>query len=233
MVLQARQFFSSTVTMGDLIRNLVDSNVLFYKTAQGEARIEVIFNGDTFWMMNVWSRDVISARTTLMTCLNASEKSELPKDGIIKRLLTSMLNAVLIMMQNRIAQSCFSKWCRIWYILLSRTIRPLKSYIRGLMLRDQTVPFFLNRKVALEELCGKDEVHRMLTFESYLWCIHILFLLPVLILVLLQEDQFLFLNLRPKLLLRREKQLILARKYGLVVRRQCKTHGRVILLGAE
>lgn len=50
MVLQARQFFSSTVTMGDLIRNLVDSNVLFYKTAQGEARIEVIFNGDTFWM---------------------------------------------------------------------------------------------------------------------------------------------------------------------------------------
>ena len=142
MVLQARQFFSSTVTMGDLIRNLVDSNVLFYKTAQGEARIEVIFNGDTFWMMNVWSRDVISARTTLMTCLNASEKSELPKDGIIKRLLTSMLNAVLIMMQNRIAQSCFSKWCRIWCILLSRTIRPLKSYIRGLMLRDQTVPFF-------------------------------------------------------------------------------------------
>lgn len=93
--------------------------------------------------------------------------------------------------------------------------------------------FFLNRKVAPEELCGKDEVHRMLTFESYLWCIHILFLLPVLILVLLQEDQFLFLNLRPKLLLRREKQLILARKYGLVVRRQCKTHGRVILLGAE
>ena len=53
MVLQARQFFSSTVTMGDLIRNLVDSNVLFYKTAQGEARIEVIFNGDTLWMMNV------------------------------------------------------------------------------------------------------------------------------------------------------------------------------------
>lgn len=93
--------------------------------------------------------------------------------------------------------------------------------------------FFLNRKVAPEELCGKDEVHRMLTFESYLWCIHILFLLPVLILVLLQEDQFLFLNLRPKLLLRREKQLILARKYGLVVRRQCKTHRRVILLGAE
>lgn len=50
MVLQARQFFSSTVTMGDLIRNSVDSNVLFYKTAQDEARIEVIFNGDTFWM---------------------------------------------------------------------------------------------------------------------------------------------------------------------------------------
>lgn len=71
------------------------------------------------------------------------------------------------------------------------------------------------------------------SFEPYLWCVHILFNLPVLFLMLLQEDLFLLLDLRPKLLRRRKKQLILARKYGHVVRRQCKTHGRVILLGAE
>ena len=210
MVLQARQFFSSTVTMGDLIRNSVDSNVLFYKTAQGEARIEVISNGDTFWMsqkrmaelfgvdvrtvnyhlkqifesgelsegatirkigivqtegernversplfynldaiiavgyrvnsyqatqFRIWATSVLKEFLVKGYVLDDErlkqgrhfgkdyfddllerirlEKSELPKDGIIKRLLTSMLNAVLIMMQNRIAQSCFSKWCRI------------------------------------------------------------------------------------------------------------------------
>lgn len=50
MVQQARLFFPNTVSTGKLIRNSVDSNILFYKTAQGETRIEVIFNGDTFWM---------------------------------------------------------------------------------------------------------------------------------------------------------------------------------------
>ena len=50
MVQQARLFFLNTVSTGELIRNSVGSNILFYKTAQGETRIEVIFNGDTFWM---------------------------------------------------------------------------------------------------------------------------------------------------------------------------------------
>lgn len=50
MVQQARLFFSNTVSTGELIRNSVDSNILFHKTAQGETRIGVIFNGDTFWM---------------------------------------------------------------------------------------------------------------------------------------------------------------------------------------
>ena len=209
MVLQARQFFSSTVTMGDLIRNLVDSNVLFYKTAQGEARIEVIFNGDTFWMSQkrmaeLFGVDVRTVNYHLKQIFESGELSEeatIRKIGIvqtegernversplfynldaiiavgyrvnsyqatqfriwatsvlkeflvkgyvldddrlkqgrhfgkdyfddllerIREIRTSerryyqkitdiyMLNAVLIMMQNRIAQSCFSKWCRI------------------------------------------------------------------------------------------------------------------------
>ena len=60
-----------------------------------------------------------------------------------------------------------------------------------------------------------------------------LFHLPVLFLMLLQEDLFLFLNLRPKLLLRRKKQLILAREYGFVVLRQGEPYRRVVLLRAE
>lgn len=51
--------------------------------------------------------------------------------------------------------------------------------------------------------------------------------------MLLQEDLFLFLNLRPKLLLRRKKQLILAREYGFVVLRQGEPYRRVVLLSAE
>lgn len=35
MVQQARLFFLNTVSTGELIRNSVDSNILFYKTAQG------------------------------------------------------------------------------------------------------------------------------------------------------------------------------------------------------
>ena len=32
------------------MRNSLESNILLYKTAQGETRIEVIFNNETFWM---------------------------------------------------------------------------------------------------------------------------------------------------------------------------------------
>ena len=32
------------------MQNSLSSNILLYKTAQGEARIEVIFNSETFWM---------------------------------------------------------------------------------------------------------------------------------------------------------------------------------------
>ena len=59
------------------------------------------------------------------------------------------------------------------------------------------------------------------------------FFILVLFLMLLQEDLFLFLNLRPKLLLRRKKQLILAREYGFVVLRQGEPYRRVVLLSAE
>ena len=50
LVQQARDFFSQSVSMTELIHNSLESNILLYKTSQGETRIEVIFNSETFWM---------------------------------------------------------------------------------------------------------------------------------------------------------------------------------------
>ena len=50
LVQQAREYFSQSVPTTELIQNSLESNILLYKTAQGETRIEVIFNNETFWM---------------------------------------------------------------------------------------------------------------------------------------------------------------------------------------
>ncbi len=49
-VQQAREYFSQSVTAAELISNALESNILLYKTSQGETHIEVIFNSETFWM---------------------------------------------------------------------------------------------------------------------------------------------------------------------------------------
>lgn len=50
LVKQARAYFSQSISTAELMRNSLESNILLYKTAQGETRIEVIFNNETFWM---------------------------------------------------------------------------------------------------------------------------------------------------------------------------------------
>ena len=50
LVKQARAYFSQSVSTTELMRNSLESSILLYKTAQGETRIEVIFNNETFWM---------------------------------------------------------------------------------------------------------------------------------------------------------------------------------------
>lgn len=81
MVQQARLFFPNTVSNGELVRNSVDSNILFYKTTQGETRIEVIFNGDTFWMSQKRMADLfgVTVRTVnyhLKQIFDSGELSE-------------------------------------------------------------------------------------------------------------------------------------------------------------
>lgn len=46
----AREYFKQETPATELINNSLASNILLYKTKQGETRIEVIFNSETFWM---------------------------------------------------------------------------------------------------------------------------------------------------------------------------------------
>lgn len=92
MVQQSRQFFFNTVSNGELVRNSVDSNILFYKTTQGEARIEVIFNRDTFWMSqkrmaDLFGVDVRTVNYHLKQIFDSGELSEVAtirKIGIVQ-----------------------------------------------------------------------------------------------------------------------------------------------------
>ncbi len=49
-VQMAQRFFSQSGSAVETVQNSEISNILLYKTNQGESRIEVIFNGETFWM---------------------------------------------------------------------------------------------------------------------------------------------------------------------------------------
>lgn len=49
-VQMAREFFKQEVSTTELMVNSLSSNILLYKTRQGEARVEVVFNNETFWM---------------------------------------------------------------------------------------------------------------------------------------------------------------------------------------
>lgn len=50
LVQQARTYFKNQTNLLELTSNLLSSSILLYKTSQGEVKIEVIFNNETFWM---------------------------------------------------------------------------------------------------------------------------------------------------------------------------------------
>ena len=49
-VQMALRYFSQNDSAVETVQNSEISSILLYKTSQGESRIEVIFNSDTFWM---------------------------------------------------------------------------------------------------------------------------------------------------------------------------------------
>ena len=81
LVQQARDYFGQSVSMAELVHNSISSNILLYKTAQGEARVEVIFNSETFWMSqkrmaDLYNVDVSTINYHLKEIFKSGELSE-------------------------------------------------------------------------------------------------------------------------------------------------------------
>ena len=46
----ARVYYKEQTALSELVENQTTSRILIYKTNQGETRVEVLFNGKTFWL---------------------------------------------------------------------------------------------------------------------------------------------------------------------------------------
>ena len=88
LVQQARGYFSKSVSTTELIQNSLESNILLYKTAQGETRIEVIFNNETFWMSQKRMADLfgVDVRTVNYHLGQIYETGELKKEATIRKI---------------------------------------------------------------------------------------------------------------------------------------------------
>lgn len=87
-VQQAREYFSQAVPTSELIKNSLESNIILYKTAQGEARVEVIFNNDTFWMSQKRMADLfgVDVRTVNYHLGQIYETGELQKEATVRKI---------------------------------------------------------------------------------------------------------------------------------------------------
>ncbi len=88
LVQQARDYFRQSVSMAELMHNSLSSNILLYKTARGEARIEVIFNSETFWMSQKRMADLfgVDVRTINYHLGQIYESGELTKEATIRKI---------------------------------------------------------------------------------------------------------------------------------------------------
>lgn len=88
LVQQAREYFSQSVSTTELIQNSLESNILLYKTAQGETRIEVIFNNETFWMSQKRMAELFGVdRATIAYHLSQIyESGELTKEATCRKI---------------------------------------------------------------------------------------------------------------------------------------------------
>ena len=88
LVQQAREYFSQSVSTTELIQNSLESNILLYKTAQGETRIEVIYNNETFWMSQKRMADLFGVdRATIAYHLSQIyESGELTKEATCRKI---------------------------------------------------------------------------------------------------------------------------------------------------
>jgi hypothetical protein len=88
LVQQARAYFNQTISTSELLQNSLSSNILLYKTAQGESRIEVMFNSDTFWMSQKRMAELfdVDVRTINYHLGQIYETGELSKEATIRKI---------------------------------------------------------------------------------------------------------------------------------------------------
>ncbi len=81
MVMQARDYFNSSVSSKELSVNYLSSNILLYRTGQGDVKVEVVFNSETFWMSQkrmatLFGVDVSTINYHLAQIFNSGELDE-------------------------------------------------------------------------------------------------------------------------------------------------------------
>lgn len=88
LVQQARDYFTQTIPTNEFMQNSLSSNILLYKTAQGEARIEVIFNSETFWMSQKRMAELfgVDVRTINYHLGQIYKSGELIKEATIRKI---------------------------------------------------------------------------------------------------------------------------------------------------
>lgn len=86
-VQMAREYFKQKTPSNELINNSLSSNILLYKTKQGEIRVEVIFNSETFWMSQKRMADLfgVDVRTINYHLGQIYESGELTKEATIRK----------------------------------------------------------------------------------------------------------------------------------------------------
>lgn len=84
----ARQYFKEQTPATVLIENQVSSRILLYKTNQGETRIEVVFNSETFWLSQKRMADLygVDVRTVSYHLSQIYESGELKEEATIRKI---------------------------------------------------------------------------------------------------------------------------------------------------
>ena len=87
-VQQAREYFKQEVSTAELTINTLSSNILLYKTRQGEVRIEVVFNNETFWMSQKRMAELygVDVRTVNYHLAQIFESGELQESATIRKI---------------------------------------------------------------------------------------------------------------------------------------------------
>lgn len=84
----AQRYFSQSGSAVETVQNSEISSILLYKTNQGESRIEVIFNSDTFWMPQKRMAELygVDVRTVSYHLAQIYESGELQESATIRKI---------------------------------------------------------------------------------------------------------------------------------------------------